>query len=195
MSPFRKKALKGFLDAWSTQGPSVILCMKQRRRKATSHLSCLTTWTHMDPCPTVWSRLRWITTTSKSISRAWSPIYKLHFQSSRFTIKFKPVQKGKKGKRAKDCCRKSTTRGFMDDLMVTTPTNVQARWVLRELDHMASWTWMTFKPETWCLLIQRGIPTEGIRHLFKRGDSKALKKTQSSGLGNATWLVVLSQAK
>lgn len=74
----------------------------------------------------------------------------------------------KKGKQAKDFCRKSTTRGFTDDLMVTTPTNVQARWFLGEVDHMASWSWMTFKPKTSrCLMIKMGIPTEGTHHLFK----------------------------
>lgn len=59
-------------------------------------------------------------------------------------------------------------RGFMDDLTVTTSTHVQARWVLAELNRMATWAKMTFKPKTSrCLVIQRGKPTEKFKLLVQ----------------------------
>lgn len=38
-------------------------------------------------------------------------------------------------------------RGFMDDLTITTSTHVQARWILKALDDMATWARMKFKPK------------------------------------------------
>ncbi len=51
-------------------------------------------------------------------------------------------------------------RAFMDDLTVITPTHVQARWVLAELDRMATWAKMVFKPKkSRSLVIQKGKTT------------------------------------
>ena len=48
-------------------------------------------------------------------------------------------------------------RAFMDDLTMITPTHVQARWVLAELDRMATWAKMVFKPKkSRSLVIQKG---------------------------------------
>ena len=38
-----------------------------------------------------------------------------------------------------------SSRGFMDDLTLTTATHVQARWMLAALTDVASWEWMKFK--------------------------------------------------
>ena len=42
--------------------------------------------------------------------------------------------------------RQPPIRGFMDDLTITTSTHVQARWILKALDDMATWARMKFKP-------------------------------------------------
>ncbi len=48
----------------------------------------------------------------------------------------------------------------MDDLTVITPTHLQARWVLAELDRMATWAKMVFNPKKpRSLVIQKGKTT------------------------------------
>ncbi len=48
----------------------------------------------------------------------------------------------------------------MYDLTVITPTHVQARWILTELDRMATWEKMVFKPKkSRSLVIQKGKTT------------------------------------
>ncbi len=37
-------------------------------------------------------------------------------------------------------------RGFMDDLTITTLSHVQARWIFKALDDVATWARMKFKP-------------------------------------------------
>ncbi|XP_061917856.1 uncharacterized protein LOC133659137 [Entelurus aequoreus] len=62
-------------------------------------------------------------------------------------------------------------RAFMDDLTVITPTHVQARWVLAELDRMATWAKMIFKPKkSRCLVIQKG-KTTGKFKLLVQGET------------------------
>lgn len=52
----------------------------------------------------------------------------------------------------------------MDDLTVITPTHVQARWILAELDRMATWAKMFFKPKkSRSLVIQKGKTTERLK--------------------------------
>uniref|UniRef100_W5NEB6 Reverse transcriptase domain-containing protein n=1 Tax=Lepisosteus oculatus TaxID=7918 RepID=W5NEB6_LEPOC len=52
-------------------------------------------------------------------------------------------------------------RSFIDDLTVTTTTQVQARWVLRALDTAVKWARMKFKPQKWgSLVIRRGEITD-----------------------------------
>ncbi|XP_071138809.1 uncharacterized protein [Mytilus edulis] len=38
------------------------------------------------------------------------------------------------------------TRGFMDDLTVTTSSHIQARWILTALEEVVTWARMKFKP-------------------------------------------------
>lgn len=42
--------------------------------------------------------------------------------------------------------RQPAISGYMEDLTITTSSNVQARWVLTKLDGVAKWARMTFKP-------------------------------------------------
>jgi len=98
---------------------------------------------------------------------------KLRFQSAKFTTKWKPVEKGivtgctispilfimgmnliisaastkSRGPKTAAGCQQPVIRAFMDDLTVITPTHVQARWVLTELDRMATWAKMVIKPK------------------------------------------------
>nr|XP_055041026.1 uncharacterized protein LOC129428141 [Misgurnus anguillicaudatus] len=111
---------------------------------------------------------------------------KLRFQSARFTTKWQPVEKGivtgctispilftmgmnpiisvastkARGPKTATGCQQPAIRAFMDDLTVITPTHVQARWVLAELDSMATWAKMVFKPKkSRSLVIQKGKTT------------------------------------
>lgn len=89
---------------------------------------------------------------------------KLRFQSAKFMTKWQPVEKGivtgctispilfimgmnliitaastkSRGPKTAAGCQQPAIRAFMDDLTVITPTHVQARWVLAELDRMAT---------------------------------------------------------
>lgn len=49
-------------------------------------------------------------------------------------------------------CQQPEIREFTDDLTAISPTQVQARWVLAELDRMATWAKMVFKAKK--LLVQ-----------------------------------------
>ncbi|XP_019647849.1 PREDICTED: uncharacterized protein LOC109488125 [Branchiostoma belcheri] len=51
-----------------------------------------------------------------------------------------------KGPRMNSGSRQPPIRGFMDDITLTTVTHVEARWMLAELDYMATWARMRFKP-------------------------------------------------
>lgn len=112
---------------------------------------------------------------------------KLRFQSAKFMTKWQPVEKGivtgctispilfimgmnliitaastkSRGPKTAAGCQQPAIRAFMDDLTVITPTHVQARWVLAELDRMATWAKMVFKPKkSRSLVIQKGKTTE-----------------------------------
>jgi len=62
-----------------------------------------------------------------------------------------------KGPRMKSGIRQTPLRGFMDDITLTTTSHVEARWMLSELDHMATWARMRFKPKkSRCMVIRRG---------------------------------------
>lgn len=57
-------------------------------------------------------------------------------------------------------CQQPAIRAFMDDLTVITPTHVQARWVLAELDRMATWAKIVLKPKkSRSPVIQKGKTT------------------------------------
>lgn len=121
---------------------------------------------------------------------------KLRFQSAMFTTKWQPMEKGivtgctispilftmgmnliitaastkSRGPRTAAGSQQPAIRAFMDDLTVITPTHVQARWVLAELDRMATWAKMIFKPKkSRCLVIQKGKTTERFK-LFVQGE-------------------------
>lgn len=56
----------------------------------------------------------------------------------------------------------------MHDLTVITPTHVQTRWVLAELDRMATWAKMIFKPKkSRSQVIQKGKTTEKFKLLVQ----------------------------
>lgn len=51
-------------------------------------------------------------------------------------------------------------RCFMDDLTITAGTHVQARWILKALDDVATWARMKFKPKkSRCMVIRSGKVT------------------------------------
>lgn len=121
---------------------------------------------------------------------------KLRFQSAKFTTKWQPVEKGivtgctispiffimgmnriisavstkLRGPKNAAGCQQPVIKAFMDDLIVTTPTHVQTRWVLAELDRMAAWTKIFFKPKkSRSLVIQNG-KTTGRFQLLVQGE-------------------------
>lgn len=51
------------------------------------------------------------------------------------------------GEIMKSGIRQPPIRGFMNDLTTTTVTHIQARWILKVLDDMATWARMRFKPK------------------------------------------------
>ncbi|XP_052268662.1 uncharacterized protein LOC127870041 [Dreissena polymorpha] len=54
-----------------------------------------------------------------------------------------------------------SSRGFMDDLTITTTTHVQARWVLTALQDTVTWARMKFKPKkSRSLIIKKGKVTK-----------------------------------
>ncbi|KAI8501656.1 hypothetical protein Bbelb_209270 [Branchiostoma belcheri] len=65
-----------------------------------------------------------------------------------------------KGPRMNSGSRQPPIRGFMDDITLTTVTHVEARWMLAELDYMATWARMRFKPKkSRCMIIKKGKVT------------------------------------
>jgi len=59
-----------------------------------------------------------------------------------------------------------SSRGFMDDLTLTTPTHVQARWMLTALTDVALWARMKFKAvKSRSLIIKKGKTTD--RFVFR----------------------------
>ena len=50
-----------------------------------------------------------------------------------------------RGPKTESVIHLQSTRGFMDDLTLTTTTHVQARWMLTALTDVASWARMKFK--------------------------------------------------
>jgi hypothetical protein len=57
--------------------------------------------------------------------------------------------------------RQPPSRGFMDDLTITTDTVVQARWILAALEETAAWARMKFKPrKSRSLIILKGRVTQ-----------------------------------
>ncbi|XP_066271644.1 uncharacterized protein [Branchiostoma lanceolatum] len=62
-----------------------------------------------------------------------------------------------KGPRMMSGARQNPLRGFMDDLTVTTVSHIEARWMIAELDLMATWARMKFKPKkSRCMVIKKG---------------------------------------
>ena len=54
-----------------------------------------------------------------------------------------------------------SSRGFMDDLTITTTTHVQARWILTALEDTVTWARMKFKPKkSRSLIIKKGKVTK-----------------------------------
>lgn len=119
---------------------------------------------------------------------------KLRFQSAMFTTKWQSVEKRivtgctispilfvrginliisagiikSRGPKTAAGSQQPAIRAFMDDLTVITPTHVQARWVLAELERMATWAKMIFKPKkSRSLVIQKGKATERFKLIIQ----------------------------
>ena len=62
------------------------------------------------------------------------------------------------------------SRGFMDDITLTTATHVQSRWMLAALTDVSSWVLMKFKAvKSRSLVIKKG-PTTGRFKLYVQND-------------------------
>lgn len=91
-----------------------------------------------------------------------SPI--LYFMRMNLTIS--KVSTKSEGPKTVAGSQQPATRAFMDNFVVITTTHVQARWVLAELDCMATWAKMILKPKkSRCLVIQKGKITERLKIL------------------------------
>ena len=54
-----------------------------------------------------------------------------------------------------------SSTGFIDDLILTTSSHIQARWMLTALTVVATWARMKFKPaKSRSLVIKKGMTTE-----------------------------------
>ncbi len=112
--------------------------------------------------------------------------FKLRFQTAQFTTQWQDLEKGivtgciispilfimemnllitAAGKKSREPImkfgiRQPSVRGFMDDLTITTTTHVQARWIPKALDDVATWACMKFKPKkSRCMMIKNGKVT------------------------------------
>ena len=76
------------------------------------------------------------------------------------------IKAGERETRGPKTCsniRQPQSRGFMDDLTLTTDTHIQARWILKALEETASWAKMTFKPrKSRSLVIRKGRVTQSV---------------------------------
>ena len=62
--------------------------------------------------------------------------------------------------------RQPPSRGFMDDLTITTPSIIQARWILTALGDTVAWARMKFKPaKSRCMILKKGQITSKF-HLY-----------------------------
>ena len=69
-----------------------------------------------------------------------------------------------------------SSRGFMDDLTLTTATHVQARWMLAALTDIASWGRMKFKAvKSRSLVIKKGQTTERFKLYVQNEEFKVTK--------------------
>lgn len=74
------------------------------------------------------------------------------------------AEKEARGPKMESGIRQPPIRGYMDDLIVTTTTHVEARWVLTVLDPMATWARMKFKPKrSRSMVIRNGKLTNRIK--------------------------------
>ena len=77
-----------------------------------------------------------------------------------------------------------STRGYMDDLTITTKTHVQARWLLSALEKTATWARMKFKPKkSRSLIIKKGQPTKKFNLKVQGEDIPSLMDSPIKCLG------------
>ena len=70
------------------------------------------------------------------------------------------AQRETRGPKTESGIHLPSSRGFMDDLTLTTATHVQARWMLNALTDVASWARMRFKAaKSRSLIIKKGKTT------------------------------------
>ena len=77
-----------------------------------------------------------------------------------------------------------SSRGFMDDLTLTTTTHVQARWMLTALTDVASWARMKFKAaKSRSLIIKKGKATDGFTLRVQNEEIPSITKSPIKCLG------------
>lgn len=192
----RRVVWKGSLGAWSIRGSSANLSKKKKRKKGGRTVVWLYFSIAYGSIPhnliqAVLDHYH-IPHHIQGMITSYLGDIKLRFQPAMFTTKWEPVEKGtvtgcaippnlfvmgmnliisaantkSKGPKTAAGSQQPAIRAFMDDLTVITPTHVQARWVLAELDRMATWAKMIFNPKrSRCPVIQNGKSIES--YLFK----------------------------
>jgi len=77
-----------------------------------------------------------------------------------------------------------SSRGFMDDLTLTTTTHVQARWMLTALTDVASWARMKFKAsKSRTLIIEKGKTTDIFTLRVQNEEIPSIMKSPTKCLG------------
>ena len=77
-----------------------------------------------------------------------------------------------------------SSRGFMDDLTLTTTTHVQARWMLTALTEVATWARMKFKAvKSRSLIIKKGKTTDRFVLRVQNEDIPSITKSPIKCLG------------
>jgi len=77
-----------------------------------------------------------------------------------------------------------SSRGFMDDLTLTTTTHVQARWMFTALTDVASWARMKSKAvKSRSLIIKKGNPTDRFTHRVHNEEIPSIMKSPIKCLG------------
>ena len=71
------------------------------------------------------------------------------------------------------------SRGFMDDLTLTTRSHIQARWMLTALTDVASWARMKFKAAKYrSLIIKKGQTTERFTLRVQNEEIPSIERVQ-----------------
>ena len=89
-----------------------------------------------------------------------------------------------KGPLSSSNIRQPSSRGFMDDLTITTTTHIQARWILTALEELTSWARMKFKPaKSRYMVIKNGRLTTRFRLRIQDEDIPSIERNPIKCLG------------